>query len=105
MRYFIGQYCEKGKTLRKEIISSISHIKSIESNFNTQELIKYIIELLETSELYDKEFLKTILEKLDLLDDIDFHRSIAERQRQSYNQMKKNLKLLENSIIIEVKSL
>lgn len=45
---------------------------------------------------------ETILKKLNDLKEIEFHRSIADRQKKAYNNMIKDIDLLENNIIIEV---
>ncbi len=49
-----------------------------------------------------KNELKEIINKLNVIKEIDIHREIADRQKKAYNMMITNLNLLENSIIIEV---
>jgi hypothetical protein len=49
-----------------------------------------------------KSVLENISKKLNDIQEIEFHRSIANRQKIAYNNMIKDLELLENHIIIEV---
>jgi hypothetical protein len=46
--------------------------------------------------------METILKKLNDIKEIDFYRSIADRPKNAYNRMIKDIDLLTNNIIIEV---
>ena len=43
-----------------------------------------------------------MIEKLQLLQQIDFHQEVQKRQRESYTSMIKNEELLKNNLIIEM---
>ncbi len=49
-----------------------------------------------------KKIIEKIIKKLNDLKEIEYHRSIADRQKKTYNLMLKDINLLENKIIIEV---
>ena len=47
-------------------------------------------------------YLTSILEKIGFYREIEFHRNIADRQRNSYNSNRKDSLLLNNALLIEV---
>lgn len=105
---FEGNYCEHGKSLRKEVNNLAKQIPILsqrnEENFVTDEYSKVISQaLLNLSASNEqKTVFENVLRKLNDLKEIEFHRSIADRQKRAYNNMLKDVELLENNIIIEV---
>jgi hypothetical protein len=79
-------------------------IASNNQNFRSDEYFNDItIQLSNLEENNNQRLvLQTIIKKLNDLKEIEFHRSIADRQRKAYNSMIKDVTLLENNIIIEV---
>ena len=74
-------------------------------NFNTDEYLRIVSNKLKEKSTTNEQrtVLKTISNKLNDIKEIEFHRSIANRQKNAYNKMIKDIDLLNNNIIIEVK--
>jgi hypothetical protein len=104
----LGNYCEHGKVLRKEINNLVNQnsidILNKNETFSTDEYFKIVSDVLSNQSENNNQRLvfDMILKKLNDLKEIEFHRSIADRQKKAYNNMIKDVDLLENNIIIEV---
>ena len=74
-------------------------------NFNSDEYLRIVSNKLKEKSTTNEQrtVLKTISNKLNDIKEIEFHRSIANRQKNAYNKMIKDIDLLNNNIIIEVK--
>lgn len=46
--------------------------------------------------------MKILIEKINVLNSVEYHKSTAERQRRAYNQQRTNIELLEHSILIDI---
>jgi hypothetical protein len=105
---FLGNYCENGKNIKKEIQNLLNQYPNIglsnHNEFNTNEYLRIVSQ--KRSEDSTSNELKTIIEqiikKLKDLKEIEYHKSIADRQKKTYNLMIKDINSLENKIIIEV---
>jgi hypothetical protein len=73
-------------------------------NIKTDDYIQIISNKLAENSISNenKIVMETILKKLNDIKEIEFHRSIADRQKNAYNRMIKDIDLLTNNIIIEV---
>jgi hypothetical protein len=74
------------------------------SQSTIKERISIVQSLIQNEELshIERDLLKRILDKLDSIEDIEFHREVADRQKKYYDDSIKNKELLKDSIIIEV---
>lgn len=74
------------------------------NNFNTKNLLNLISNYLKQENLNDDDKLlyEKILDDLNHINEIEYHRQIANRQKEEYNRMKTDLGLFDDAILIEV---
>ena len=67
-------------------------------NFNTDEYLRIVSNKLKEKSTTNEQrtVLKSISNKLNDIKEIEFHRSIANRQKNAYNKMIKDIDLLNN---------
>jgi hypothetical protein len=99
-------YCEMGKNLQKELKAYIRENKlSFNEEYTINNLSMFFNKLNENSPSFDKNNelkLEPILEKIKDLRSIEYHKSIADRQRLSYNKQRKDIDFLEGKILIDI---
>lgn len=86
-------YCETGRIIKKELIDDYVQNHELESQYN---LINY-------KAYYTSTQNENMLEKIENLEEIEYHKNIADRQREIYNKFRKDTNFLgADSILIEV---
>ena len=91
-------WCEYGKALKKYIINSLGgldHDYSSNLDFDSQHILDYYespIRLKESEEM---------IVKIKEYQEVEFHHSIAKRQRNVYNQQRKDVQFLSENILID----
>ncbi len=85
-------YCEAGLSLEQEIVIDKYKSTKKKENFNYEKCYHY----------YKKNQNSVILQKLEFLKEIEFHKQIAKRQRDSYDNYRTDPNFLgEDTILIE----
>ena len=101
----ICRYCEYGLQLKRDIIKHAKEYNYTQQIYSDKDDKKYD---LNTADLLD--FFKNkktqesnlTISRLNELIAIQFHRKIAKVQREAYNKMRINEKLLENALLIDI---
>ena len=97
--WFLIFRCEHGKKLKKEIIDFTIVADEYEFSSNVDFNSQHILEFYEDP--IRKEMSKDIIEKIKDFQEVEFHRSVAKRQREAYNEQRNNSQLLKNNLLIE----
>ena len=102
----ICRYYEHGLNLRKEILKHASELNYIQNVFDDKDDAKFGINtknMLHFFKNIEKSHrtIETIVQIEDIVA-IQFHRKIAKIQRDAYNKNKKDIRTLQNSLLIEV---
>ena len=88
-------YCEYGKKLKAEL-----RLYAIQNGYNNDESVDLDI-LLRNFE-QNRNTHKDAINKINNLKEVDYHKKIANHQRNAYNTMRKDVNLLKDNILIEI---
>jgi hypothetical protein len=106
-------YCESAKILEREVKKSLdsNEIKTEfnykKKDFSPKTLLHCIktnrkLRLRENQRFNYSQEMKLLIEKINVLNSVDYHKSTAERQRRAYNSQRNDLNLLKTSILIDI---
>ena len=100
------RYCEHGIEIKNQLTSFLKKNNNFDQEFSDKEDLKYGLNT-KKMQIYFRNLDKseerdTILDKINELMAIQFHRRIAKIQRDSYNKMKKDLILSKETILIDL---
>jgi hypothetical protein len=94
-----------GKKIHKEIKSFLSEYSlDFSQELNSQNLLDYFNRKLTENNLDPKlkKSMNSAIEKLVILESIEFHRSVAQRQRNVYNRYRTYPSFLRGKILIDI---
>ena len=91
--------CEYGKKLKKEIIDFTILADEYEMSSNVDFDSQHILQFYENP--IRKERSQEIIENIKDFQEVEFHRSVAKRQRAAYNEQRNDVQLLKNKLLIE----
>ena len=91
-------YCEFGKNILKEVKDFLVRNSFVYTNdFSPQSLISYLTNLPTENSYSDlKREIGVLVVYIKNLESFEFHKTIANRQRKAYNEMRTDKNLLKN---------
>lgn len=97
--YFLIFRCEYGKKLKREIIdftiAADEYEFSSNTDFDSQHILQFYQSPIRIAASQD------IITKIKDFQEVEFHRSVAKRQRIVYNEQRNDVKLLKKNVLIE----
>jgi hypothetical protein len=94
-------YCENGKEFVKEIKKITNLDFTFDTNFNL-DIIRNHLRGIANGDAENAEKVRIALEKTDLLESIQWHMQLAERQRKSYVRDRVDIQSMTDRIVIEI---
>jgi len=96
---FYIKRCEKGKKLKKEIINYRIGVREYDYSSNIDFDSQQILDFYQSAERLEDS--NEIISKIKDFQEIEYHQSISKRQRNVYNNQRKDSNLLNENILIE----